>query len=243
MINLHNIDCMEFMRTLPDKAYDLAIVDPPYGVGSVTCMPRTRHSAHGGFIDKYDITVATMNNNQRKNVLANVCHSQSSGRSHFGDSNVSPPPQYFEELFRVTAHQIIWGGNYFLLPPTRGFVVWRKTTVAESFSMAMCEYAWTSFNVNAKYFECSPQGTAKTPRIHPTQKPVDLYKWLLQHYAKPNWKILDTHLGSGSIAIACHDDEFDLTGYEIDPDYFEAAQKRLTEHQQQLTFKFQEALL
>lgn len=243
MITLYNLDCMEYMRTLPDKAFDLAIVDPPYGMGSVTYMPRTRKKAHGGFIDSYDITIATIDNNQRSNIKTAVCHSQSNGNKHFGDENVSPSPEYFDELFRVSSHQIIWGGNYFLLPPTRGFICWRKTTVAETFSMAMCEYAWTSFNVNAKYFECAPQGNAKDPRIHPTQKPVALYKWLLQRYAKPGWSILDTHLGSGSIAIACHDDGFDLTGCEIDQDYFAAAQKRLETHQKQMTFEFQEALL
>lgn len=99
----------------------------------------------------------------------------------------------------------------------------------------MCEYAWTSFNANAKWFECAPQGTKNAPRFHPTAKPIALYKWLLQNYANEGDKILDTHLGSGSICIAAHDLGFELTGIEIDKEYYEAAKKRLVEHQRQLT--------
>jgi len=232
MIEMMNMDCMEYMAGLPDKAFDLAIVDPPYGVGSVTYMPRTRDNAFGGYIDKYEITVATLDANQRALSKVEVVHTQTSKKTirNFSEANASPNPLYFEELFRISKNQIIWGGNYFILPPSRGFVVWHKTTVAETFSMAMCEYAWVSFNCNSKMFSGAPQGTANDPRIHPTQKPVALYEWLLTHYAKPGDRILDTHGGSGSICIACHDLGYDLTWVELDEDYYKAACERYKNH-------------
>ncbi|MFA6931653.1 MAG: DNA methyltransferase [Lentisphaeria bacterium] len=228
----YNMDCMEAMKQMPDKAFELAIVDPPYGVGSVTYSPRTRKQAFGGYIDQYEIVVATLDNNQRANSKVNVVHASDGKETirNFGDCNVSPDPAYFEELFRISKNQIIWGGNYFILPPSRGFVIWRKTTVAESFSMAMCEYAWMSFNANSKIFDGAPQGTSSDPRIHPTQKPVALYEWLLTHYAKPGDRILDTHLGSGSSRIAAYNLGFDFAGYEIDKDYFDAQEERFAAH-------------
>lgn len=141
--------------------------------------------------------------------------------------DVAPPIEYFSELARVSKNQIIWGGNYFSLPPTRCFLIWRKLSISENFSMAMCEYAWTSFNDNAKLFECAPQGTKKDPRIHPTQKPVRLYEWLLGRYAKPGYKILDTHVGSASSLIACRRAGLEYWGFEIDPIYFKMANERL----------------
>jgi len=228
----YNQDCLEAMRAMPDKAFDLAIVDPPYGYGSVTYMPRTRHDAFGGYIDKYEITVATLDTNQRAMNKVEVVHAQTSKETvrGFAEINYSPAPEYFEQLFRVSKNQIIWGGNYYILPPSRGFVIWRKTTVAESFSMAMCEYAWMSFNANSKIFDGAPQGTSSDPRIHPTQKPIALYKWLLTNYAKPGDRILDTHLGSGSSRIVAHDLGFDFTGYELDTDYFNAQEERFARH-------------
>lgn len=139
----------------------------------------------------------------------------------------APGPEYFKELFRVSKHQIIWGANYFAgLPPTRCFIVWRKLTISEKFSMAMAEYAWTSFATNAKVFECVPQGTKKHPRIHPTQKPVKLYEWLFNLYAKPGDRILDTHLGSGSSRIAAYRMGLDFVGCEIDKEYFDKQEER-----------------
>lgn len=139
----------------------------------------------------------------------------------------APGPNYFKELFRVSKHQIIWGANYFEgLPPTRCFLVWRKLTISESFSMAMCEYAWTSFCTNAKMFECVPQGTYKKKRFHPTQKPVELYAWIFRNYAKAGDKILDTHLGSGSSRIAAYKMELDFWGTEIDKSYFDSQEER-----------------
>lgn len=138
--------------------------------------------------------------------------------------NEVPTDEYFKEVFRVSKNQIIWGGNYFDLPPSQGFLIWDKVQ-PHDFSLAMCEFAWTSIQKPAKIWTKSV--LAERNKIHPTQKPVDLYKWLLHNYAKQGDKILDTHLGSGSIAIACHQMGFDLTGSELDKDYFEAMQKRI----------------
>lgn len=140
--------------------------------------------------------------------------------------DVAPGEEYFRELFRVAKNQVIWGGNYFSLPPTRCFLVWRKLTISESFSMAMAEYAWTSFNGNAKVFECAPQGSSKEQRFHPTQKPVALYTWVFKQFAKPGDRILDTHLGSGSSRIAAYGLDLDFTGIEIDKEYFDQSVER-----------------
>lgn len=152
--------------------------------------------------------------------------------------DIAPDEAYFTELFRVSKNQIIWGGNYFALPPTRCFLVWRKLTISEGFSMAMAEYAWTSFNDNAKVFECAPQGTKDDERIHATQKPVKLYEWILSNYAKPGDKILDTHLGSGSSRIACSELGFDFVGCEIDKAYFDLQEKRFSDYSSQGRFDF-----
>lgn len=149
--------------------------------------------------------------------------------------DVAPGKDYFDKLFRVSRHQIIWGGNYFDLPPTRCFLVWKKLTISESFSMAMCEYAWTSFTGNAKLFECAPQGTANEQRFHPTQKPVKLYSWQLDLFGKPGMKILDTHAGSASSLVACRLAGLDAWGFEIDPVYYEKAKTRLDAAQAQVT--------
>ena len=140
--------------------------------------------------------------------------------------DVAPGEEYFRELFRVSREQIIWGGNYFALPPTRCFVVWDKQ-IPEKFSMAMCEYAWTSLDMNAKIVKFSPQGNAKNVRFHPTQKPIALYTWLLKMYAKPGMKILDTHVGSASSLIACRRAGLDYVGFEIDAEYYRKAKERL----------------
>jgi len=188
---LYNMDCMEGMKQFPDKYFELAIVDPPYGQFN----DDKRGHQGGGHAKKYK----------------------------YGKWDIAPSKEYFEELFRVSKNQIIWGGNYFDLPPTRCFLIWRKF-VPENFSMAMCEYAWTSFNSNAKWIQLSPQDPE---RFHPTQKPVKLYSWILKNYAKPGDKILDTHVGSASSLVACYEYGFDFIGFEIDKDYYEAAQKRL----------------
>ena len=140
-----------------------------------------------------------------------------------------PSMDYFKELYRVSRNQVIWGANNFKLPQWKGFVVWKKKTISENFTMSMCEVASLSESLGtvAKWIEIRPQDKY---RIHPTQKPVKLYEWLLMNYAKEGDKILDTHLGSGSIAIACHNLGFDLTACELDTEYFEAFTKRYNDH-------------
>ena len=149
--------------------------------------------------------------------------------SNFGDK---PDSLFFEELFRVSKNQIIWGANNFSMP-FKGFVVWKKTTISDKFTMSMCEIASLSEGIGttSKHFELQPQDPY---RIHPTQKPVALYKWLLQNYAKKGDKILDTHLGSMSSVIACYDEKFDITGSELDPDYFKAGMERVKKHTSQV---------
>ena len=193
---IYNKDCMEAMKEMSDNQFDLAIVDPPYGM-DINSSGRLGH--YGGKGKKWD--------------------------------KQTPSQKYFDELQRISNNQIIWGGNYFFLKPTRCFLIWDKQQ-PQNVSFASCEYAWTSFNLSAKTFYMRPQN-ADNIRIHPTQKPVKLYEWLLMNYAKEGDKILDTHLGSGSIAIACHNLGYDLTGYEIDKDYYESAIKRIEQHKAQ----------
>ena len=147
--------------------------------------------------------------------------------------NAVPSKEYFDELFKVSKNQIIWGGNYFNLPPSQGFIIWDKVQ-PENFSLAMCEYAWSSIQSPAKIWKKSV--LCEQDKIHPTQKPVKLYEWILFKYAKEGDKILDTHLGSGSSRIACHNLRFDFTGCELDKDYFDQAEFRYQEHIRQLTF-------
>ena len=189
---LYNMDCMEGMKQFPDKYFELAIVDPPYG-----------------------IDVTSMNMGGRNTVKPD--------QTKIWDKSI-PADEYFEELFRVSKNQIIWGGNYFHLPPTRGFIIWDKGEMMYGRSFAECEFAWTSFDASARIYKLNP---TQLDRIHPTQKPIKLYKWLLTNYAKQGDKILDTHVGSASSLIACYDYGFDFIGFEIDKDYYEAAQKRL----------------
>ena len=210
MTEAFNIDCMEYMKTLPDKAFELAVVDPPYGNwgGEFSSRNGTRF---GGRFDRYD-----KDKKLRK-------------KSNW---DYAPGEDYFKELFRVSKNQIIWGGNYFSLPPCRCFIIWKKTNIPENFSMAMCEYAWCSFNDNAKIIELSSQGI--TNRFHPTQKPVALYEWIYSRYAKEGDKILDTHMGSGSSRIAAYNMGFDYVGCEINKDHFEKEEERFKEHSAQL---------
>ena len=148
--------------------------------------------------------------------------------------DTAPGREYFDQLFRVSRNQIIWGGNYFELPPTRCFIIWKKLTISENFSMAMCEYAWASFNENAKVFECAPQGKASDPRFHPTAKPIALYDWVLSRYAKDGDTILDTHVGSASSLIACHRTNHKYIGFEIDTEYYEKAKERIARETAQI---------
>ena len=198
-IKIHNADCMEAMKQMSDNEFDLAIVDPPYGIGEDGGKARTRGSKRV--------------NGDKK-----------------GWDNERPSVYYFSELQRVSINQIIWGGNYFsdLLPASRCWLYWQKN-MGGDFSDG--ELAWTSFDQVLRQYT---KRSETFNRIHPTQKPVQLYKWLLTNYAKEGDKILDTHLGSGSIAIACWDLKFDLTGYEIDKEYYDNAVERLERHKRQM---------
>ena len=200
MIELLHMDCMEYMKGCEDNAFDLAIVDPPYGIGYSKRKNKTNNSSIQYIPKDWD--------------------------------NSIPDESYFSELMRVSANQIIWGGNYFELPASRCFVIWDKCQ-PEGLDQAMCEMAWLSFEKSAKIYKTSVQQMQFT-RIHPTQKPVKLYDWLLTNYAKEGDKILDTHLGSGSSAIAAHYGGFDFVGMEIDKDYYDAAVKRFADETSQI---------
>ena len=183
-------DNMELMSRYSDNYFDLAIVDPPYGIGISSNPVRQQH--------------------QKKD----------------WDSAI-PTKEYFNELFRVSKNQIIWGGNYFDLPPSRGFFIWDKKQ-PHDFSLAMCEMAWSSIQKPAKMWSLSV--LKEQNKIHPTQKPIQLYEWLLMNNAEEGFKILDTHLGGGSIALACHNLKYELTACEIDKDYFIETKQRIINH-------------
>jgi len=194
---------MEFMKGIPDKYYELAIIDPPYGIGD-----KLLNGGHNGTVKFHE--------QYEKNKW----------------DNFRPTKEYFNELFRVSKNQIIWGANYFIdfLYPSRGIISWDKN-LGSPYNFSHWEMAWTSFDCIARRtIENSNTGN----RIHPTQKPVALYKWLLQNYAKPNDKIFDSHVGSGSSRIACHDMGFDFEGCEIDKDYWKAQEERFNTHISQL---------
>ena len=205
MLNITNEDNMALMARYSDNYFDLAIVDPPYGIGA----------------DK------AQNNGGEKN-----------GYKKYKDSDWDgsiPNEDYFKELFRVSKNQIIWGGNYMteFLKPSMGWIIWDKGQ--RDFSLADGEMAWTSFNKAMRIFEfsrasCIKSNNTMLEKFHPTAKPFELYKWILDKYAKEGDKILDTHLGSGSIALACHDYKFDLTACELDKEYFDKAMERINNH-------------
>ncbi|MCP4437740.1 MAG: site-specific DNA-methyltransferase [Aureispira sp.] len=206
---------MDYLRECDDNAFQLAICDPPYGIGE----------------DGSRSLVEKPNNKWRNR--------QSKIYKTFDDSN-PPDKDYFNQLFRVSKNQIIWGGNYFTdnIPPSKGWIVWdKKADIKEPLSM--CELAYSSFDRKCNKFDFLWAGFRKAvqeKRIHPTQKPVKLYEWLLTNYAKEGDRILDTHGGSMSSAIACHNLNYDMTIIELDEDYFRAGKERLEAHQQQLRF-------
>jgi len=201
---VYNEDCIQGMKRYPDKYFDLAVVDPPYGIGYAKRKSKTKTSVIQYTPKEWD--------------------------------SQTPKQDYWDELFRVSKNQIIWGGNYFDLPQTRCFVVWDKCQ-PEELDQAMCEMAWTSFDASAKIYKTSIQQIQFT-RIHPTEKPIKLYAWIFHNYAKEGDKILDTHLGSGSSRIAAHKAGLDFTAFEIDKEYFDAQEKRFKTYLSQLTLDF-----
>jgi site-specific DNA-methyltransferase (adenine-specific) len=200
-ITITNEDNMALMARYPDNYFDLAIVDPPYGIGFDGAKKTS--GSHGG---------------------------RKAHKFKGWDSSI-PEKEYFDEVFRVSKNQIIWGANYFTkyLPSSMGWIVWRKDR--GDFSSSDAELAYSSFNRALREYTKNPLVLVREGgTIHPTQKPVALYKWLLDKYAKPNDKILDTHLGSGSIAIACHDYGFELMACELDREYYDKAIERIQNH-------------
>jgi len=208
MITLLNIDCMDYMATCKDKQFDLAIVDPGYGIGED--WNKSKSDVHYKHISIYK-------------------------------NNKIPCRKYFKELFRISKNQIIWGGNYFtrFLRPTNRWIIWDKHRDVEKTFMSEAEVAWTSFKIPMRIFRYQWDGGKKQSetgikKIHPHQKPLALYKWLLKNYAKEGDRIIDTHLGSGSSAIAAYDFGCDFVGTEIDLEYFNAAVARFENHKKQL---------
>jgi len=206
MINLHLGDSLAAMRAMDDNTYDLAIVDPPYG------MPK--QCWRGG-------------SNTGNGKLGNRAFFAHHGKGEGWD--IAPTPEYFDQLRRISRNQIIWGGNYFDLPPTRCVIAWDKVQPWEN--MSQIELAWTSYSKPAKLWRFDNRYSGK---IHPTQKPVQMYQWLLDTFANEGDRIIDTHLGSGSIAIACYNAGYALDAWEIDPEYHANAVARYTAHARQL---------
>jgi site-specific DNA-methyltransferase (adenine-specific) len=233
-LDLRLADCMDVMREFPDGHFDLAIVDPPYGIGM------------GGGLD-----IAPVGNVIQKNGKSLAVKTVRYAKKQW--DTTPPPPEYFAELRRVSRNQIVWGANHFidrLQVASPCWIVWDKVNVGTD--QSDCELAWTSLKTAVRKFDFMWSGMCQgsmangrvmegnkaknEKRIHPTQKPVALYKWLLANYAEPGQRILDTHMGSGSIAIACHYAGVHLTACEIDPDYFAAACERIDRETRQLDF-------
>jgi len=199
---------MALMARYPDKYFELAVVDPPYG-----------------------IDLANMNMGVGKSKKASKIQNRKWAAKDW--DKATPKENYFIELFRISKNQIIWGGNYFNLLPCKHYIIWDKE-MPKGLSFADCEMAWTSFDKAPKMFRHSAY-LDKSNKLHPTQKPVKLYDWIFKNYAKPTDKILDTHLGSGSSRIAAYKNKLHFVGCELDKDYFEAHEKRFKQFKSQLT--------
>ena len=203
---VYNMDCMEGMDKYPDKYFDLAIVDPPYG-----------------------LDLANMNMGAGKSKKSSKIKNRKWVAKDWDAK--TPNEDYFTNLFRLSKNVIIWGGNYFNLGSCKHYIIWDKE-IPEGLSFADCEMAWTTFEKAPRIFRYSAYLDKKT-KFHPTQKPIKLYKWLLTNYAKQGDKILDTHLGSASSRIAAYDMGFDFVGFELDKDYFDAQEKRFNDFKMQ----------
>ena len=201
----YNEDCLEAMKQIPDKYFDLAIVDPPYGIARF---------------------------GNRVELSNRLCKT-----AKLNKWDIKPTQEYFDELFRISKNQIIWGANNFTLPMTEYFIIWDKQQTVDNFASA--EYAWTNCKIPARIFRYSIHKTMSDRKeeggkIHPTQKPIALYEWLLKNYAKQGDKILDTHVGSASSLIACYNLGFEYVGFELDKEYYEKAKKRIESRKNQM---------
>jgi len=216
MNRFDNIDCLVGMAEYEDNHFDLAIVDPPYGIGIVEAI------------------------NKSTVVGTSSMFYQTKGGNGSNFDTATPEKEYFDELFRVSKNQIIWGGNYFIehLHNTKCFLIWDKMNGTNP--MADAELAWSSFDSRVRIFRMHHFSQGYGDKIHPTQKPTKLYKWILDLFAKEGDLILDTHVGSASSLIACEDMGFNYVGFEIDKDYYDAAQKRLKQFRSQLKIDFKE---
>lgn len=235
-LTITNEDNMVMMSRYPDKYFDLAIVDPPYGItaAKMSMGSHPNRSKNDGFGSGPGISTAVKLRKGRLNSGGGILKERILNTCDVNWDDETPSNEYFKELFRVSKNQIIWGGNYFDLPPTRCVLCWNKMQPWENFSQ--WEMAWTSFDKPAGLLSLSNTGGANNEaKIHPTQKPVKLYQWLLKRYASPGFKILDTHLGSGSIAIACNEYGFELTACELNENYYNSAIKRINQLKSQVS--------
>ena len=231
---LHLGDCLEGMREMTGKIFDLAIVDPPYGINAPAMSMGQNLNRDDGWKREASTAVKLKG---RLNSGGGKLKNRLLNKSDIGWDCEVPSQEYFDLLFRVSGNQIIWGGNYFDLRPSRCVLCWDKCQPWENFSQ--WEMAWTSFDKPAALYSYSNTGGAnKETKIHPTQKPVQLYSWILSRYGTPGQHILDTHMGSGSSVIACLDRGYMVTAFEINPEYFDMACKRIekAQEQQQLAF-------
>lgn len=237
-----NADCMDILKELPNKCVDLLLTDPPYGGGGICGKAVQGGVLAAGLTNTISVcrTGGKWATKYQKGVHFDKAHRQNKPGGKWknyemgGDIrhwDFAPDQTYFDEMFRVSKEQVIWGGNYFNLPPTRCFNIWKKLTISEKFTMAMAEYAWVSFNKNAKLWEFAPQDSK---RFHPTQKPVQLIEKQLLEYSKEGDLILDPFSGSGTTAIACHRLKRRFICIEKDPEYWAKSCERLKAEQAQL---------
>ena len=250
------MDCIEYMRSLPDNAFDIAVCDPPYGKGNddnlvgggsdrdskstsdlqggggqeiKTCPHRDASGeGSGATTSRWNRLLGGRRERYYKPADTQVQWRDVGGeiqnwgaKAETPQWDVAPPQEFFDELFRISRNQIIWGGNYFSLPPTRCFLVWRKTSISERFSMAMAEYAWTSFTGNAKVFDSPPQRRENSGKFHPTEKPLELYGWIYRNYVKDGETVFDPMMGSQASRIAAYKMGIDYVGCEIDKYYYD----------------------
>ena len=203
---VHLMDCIEGMKQYPDKWFDLAVVDPPYGIERFKKPSGTTRFKSSKLMQEEGLTW-----------------------------DIKPTDEYWNQLFRVSKNQIVFGANNFTMPPSEYFLIWDKAQTVDNFATA--EYAWVSMGLKkpAKIYRYSIHKHNHTDKIHPTQKPIDLYRWIFHNYAKPDFKILDTHLGSQSSRIAAHKHGLDFTGFELDAEYFDKGNKRFDDFISQTT--------